>query len=89
MRLPQHKSRGWWSWQGPPLHDRVRTYSAVTDEPGPAMTVSLSTGKSLPDTVTELKQLDDLGVVDHSIDAKGVVRWHKAKAGIWDWTPPF
>jgi len=28
-------------------------------------------------------------VVDHGIDAKGVVRWHKAKAGIWDWTPPF
>ena len=89
MRLPQHKTRGWWKWQGPPLHDRVRTYSAVTDEPGPAMTVSLSTGKPLPETVTELKQLDDLGVVDHSISPSGLVTWRKSRANVWDRTPPF
>ena len=52
------------------------------------MTVSLSTGKPLLATITDLKQLDDLGVVDHSIDAEGIVRWHKAKPSHWDLRPP-
>ena len=89
MRLPQHKTRGWWQWTGRATQDRVRTYSAVTDEPGPAMTVSLATGKPLEQTVTDLKQLDDLGVVDHSISPEGVVTWSKAKHGHWDRKPPF
>ena len=53
------------------------------------MTVSLATGKPIAQTVTDLKQLDDLGVVDHSIDPEGIVRWHKAKHGHWDLKPPF
>ena len=53
------------------------------------MTVSLSTGKPIAQTVTDLKQLDDLGVVDHTISPDGVVSWHKAKPSHWDARPPF
>lgn len=68
--------------------DRLRTYTVTSTTPKAAMTVSTETGISLPDTVTQLCQLHKRGIVRHSIDDNGVVRWAKTDSP-WYESPPF
>lgn len=69
--------------------DRHHTYSVTTAEPKPAMTISLTTGKSLPDTVWQLHQLKVRGAVTHTTDDMGVMRWKRKPNTGWDEEPPF
>lgn len=55
--------------------DRYRTFTVTGPEPKAAMTVSVETGISLPDTVWQLRQLEIRGIVRHNTDEAGVLRW--------------
>ena len=52
------------------------------------MTVSLKTGISLPNTVTQLRQLEIRKAVKRKTDEAGVMRWTR-DSGAWYEEPPF
>jgi hypothetical protein len=52
------------------------------------MTVSVETGISLPNTVTQLRQLEIRKVVKRKTDEAGVMRWTR-DSGAWYEEPPF
>jgi predicted Rossmann fold nucleotide-binding protein DprA/Smf involved in DNA uptake len=68
--------------------DRQRTYTVTSPEPKAAMTISLETGMSLPDTVTQLHQLHVRGIVKSKTDEAGVIRWSRTDSP-WYEEPPF
>jgi hypothetical protein len=78
----------WSPLDGTHATDRHRTFTVTGPEPKAAMTVSVDTGISLPDTVTQLRQLELRKVVKSKTDDTGVMRWTRAD-GKWYDPPPF
>jgi hypothetical protein len=78
----------WSPLDGSQAQDRLRTYTVIGPEPKAAMTVSLKTGISLPNTVTQLRQLEIRKAVKRKTDEAGVMRWTR-DSGAWFEPPPF
>lgn len=57
-----------------------KTLAAITEEPEPrtAAHIHMLTGLSLDATLFHLRQLEDDGMVRHSADERGVVRWERS-----------
>ena len=87
MKLPRLPAK-WWKPTAPPSNRKL-TYTATIETPGTATTISLTAGQPLPETVTVLQHLVDVGWVEHEVDDMGVVRWRKAEPNVLDLKPPF
>jgi hypothetical protein len=87
-RIGQPEGFPWSPLDGSQATDRHRTFTVTGPEPKAAMTVSVDTGISLPDTVWQLRQLEKRGIVKHKTDEAGVMRWTRTDSP-WYEEPPF
>ena len=57
-----------------------KTYAALSDTPEPrtAAHIAMMTKLSLDATLFHLRQLEDDGMVRHTADERGVVRWERS-----------
>jgi hypothetical protein len=54
-----------------------------------AMEISHLTGETIDAALFHLRQLEDWGVIRHSTDTVGVVRWVRVEGNPWDQPLPF
>jgi hypothetical protein len=87
-RKGQPEGFPWQPLDGSHATDRLRTYTVTGPEPKAAMTVSVESGISLPNTVTQLRQLEIRKAVKRKTDEAGVMRWTRDD-GSWYEEPPF